>query len=204
MRDYFLNVPLWCYLDQQTGTTNFFKTTDLEVLTAFGVFLNILTVPRHVSILEREKDREMGSVSNCVVCSESDSSATFVPVISSRTAASDVLLAFKLFEVIGLEALDGVICSVCLDLLEQIDFFEQNAASSKEKIKQRKDRVPDKGEVRFKEEKLAEDEDEEATFDASGVVDDDVDEEEEEVVVKRRKKKRGKRCKQCSHGYITL
>ncbi|QQP38788.1 Uncharacterized protein FKW44_019470, partial [Caligus rogercresseyi] len=56
----------------------------------------------------------------------------------SRTTLSNVSLLFKVFEFLGIELPpEGSICHTCFEIVEEIDFFEQNTAISKEKLREK-------------------------------------------------------------------
>ena len=77
---------------------------------------------------------------SCVVCklhSDFSGQDVFTPINYTRTTSSNVVLAFKLFEMLSIEAIDGVICADCLGLVNEIDAFEQSAATSKAVFKER-------------------------------------------------------------------
>ena len=62
---------------------------------------------------------------DCVVCQESLVDKMF-PLFTTTTLSTQSLLAYKLNELLGLECLSGCCCRHCHDLVEQIDFFQQN------------------------------------------------------------------------------
>ncbi len=80
---------------------------------------------------------------SCALCrlslsaSSTSPSSAFFGLLTSRTTASDTLLALKVFEATGAEALEGYACQGCHDLLEQIDLFEQNALATKRRLRER-------------------------------------------------------------------
>ena len=74
--------------------------------------------------------------SKCLVCKE-DASGTGVAVNSVRTTASNVLLAFKLFDVCGIQSWGGLVCGLCHDLVNEVDGYEVNLKASKNEIMER-------------------------------------------------------------------
>jgi hypothetical protein len=78
-----------------------------------------------------------GVLQQCVVCNAPGDEAQFFNIMSTRTTASNLLLAFKVYDVLHVDLAGGWICSLCHDLLDQVDFFEQNAAGTKQKVKDR-------------------------------------------------------------------
>ena len=70
----------------------------------------------------------------CLICNSTLKSSSHYEVSSTRTIASNSVLAFKIFDILTLECLSGVLCKICHDLVDQIDVFQQNIQDMKQQL----------------------------------------------------------------------
>ena len=87
-------------------------------------------------------DPSMKSSVSCLVCRENASSGSssnsIYPASSTWTTASNVSLAQKVQEILGIQATEeSLVCQVCFDLIDQLDVFEQNFIGTKQKLRKR-------------------------------------------------------------------
>ena len=57
---------------------------------------------------------------------DDDDTSSWFSVMETRLLPSGAILAFKIFEFLQLECVAGYTCKKCHDLLEELDFFQQN------------------------------------------------------------------------------
>lgn len=79
----------------------------------------------------------------CVLCSESNSSKTFLDLETLKTRNSGVVFAFKLFDLTGLQIQNGRVgpkkelCRICHDFVQEIDSIETNLGTKKAAFRKR-------------------------------------------------------------------